>query len=91
MSVLARLVRTRPAVVGARSLIRGVATSTTPPNPAPAAAAPPPPPPPQPERTYGNLQDKDRIFTNLHGEWDPFLKGAMRRVCVDVVSLTWLT
>jgi len=55
-------------------------TTTTTPPPA-AAAAPPPPPPPQPERHHGNLKDSDRIFTNLYGEWDPYIKGAMRRVC----------
>ena len=25
------------------------------------------------------LQDQDRIFTNLYGKHDPFLKGAMKR------------
>merc|ERR1719182_822598 len=33
----------------------------------------------EPERTYGNLTDEDRIFTNLYGKHDPFLKGAMKR------------
>eukprot|EP01094_Clydonella_sp_ATCC50884_P027379 TRINITY_DN7843_c0_g1_i2.p1 TRINITY_DN7843_c0_g1~~TRINITY_DN7843_c0_g1_i2.p1 ORF type:complete len:487 (+),score=115.85 TRINITY_DN7843_c0_g1_i2:50-1462(+) len=32
-----------------------------------------------PARTHGNLQDSDRIFTNLYGEWDWGLKGAERR------------
>jgi hypothetical protein len=31
------------------------------------------------ERTYGNLKDQDRIFTNLYGKHDPFLAGAMKR------------
>ena len=31
------------------------------------------------ERTYGGLQDQDRIFTNLYGEHDPLLQGALRR------------
>jgi len=31
------------------------------------------------ERTYGNLKDSDRIFTNLYGEHDIFLKGAKKR------------
>jgi NADH dehydrogenase (ubiquinone) flavoprotein 1 len=31
------------------------------------------------ERTYGNLQDEDRIFTNLYGRHDWKLKGAMAR------------
>eukprot|EP00211_Chloroparvula_japonica_P003285 CAMPEP_0119123198 /NCGR_PEP_ID=MMETSP1310-20130426/3220_1 /TAXON_ID=464262 /ORGANISM="Genus nov. species nov., Strain RCC2339" /LENGTH=449 /DNA_ID=CAMNT_0007112969 /DNA_START=98 /DNA_END=1447 /DNA_ORIENTATION=- len=30
-------------------------------------------------RSYGNLQDKDRIFTNLYGEQDYGIKGAMKR------------
>lgn len=42
--------------------------------------APPPPPPPPPEKTvFGGLKDEDRIFTNLYGLHDPFLKGAMKR------------
>jgi NADH dehydrogenase (ubiquinone) flavoprotein 1 len=31
------------------------------------------------ERTYGDLKDKDRIFTNLYGIHDHGLKGAMSR------------
>jgi len=31
------------------------------------------------ERTYGGLKDRDRIFTNLYGEFDWGLKGAMER------------
>lgn len=43
-------------------------------------AAPRPPPPPPPEKThFGGLKDEDRIFTNLYGLHDPFLKGAMKR------------
>jgi hypothetical protein len=30
-------------------------------------------------RSYGGLKDEDRIFTNLYGKHDPFLKGAMKR------------
>ena len=30
-------------------------------------------------RTHGGLSDEDRIFTNLYGKHDPFLKGAMMR------------
>ncbi|KAH9557579.1 hypothetical protein CY35_07G090700 [Sphagnum magellanicum] len=46
-----------------------------------AAATPPPPPPPPPaEKThFGGLKDEDRIFTNLYGVHDPFLKGAVKR------------
>jgi len=32
-------------------------------------------------RTYGNLKDADRIFTNLYGQGDWGIKGAMKRVC----------
>ncbi|KAH0861290.1 hypothetical protein HID58_089551, partial [Brassica napus] len=40
----------------------------------------PPPPPPPPEKThFGGLKDEDRIFTNLYGLHDPFLKGAKKR------------
>jgi NADH dehydrogenase (ubiquinone) flavoprotein 1 len=43
----------------------------------PAAATPPPPPP---EKTsFGSLSDEDRIFTNIYGRHDPFIKGAMQR------------
>ncbi|GAV87825.1 Complex1_51K domain-containing protein/NADH_4Fe-4S domain-containing protein, partial [Cephalotus follicularis] len=45
-----------------------------------ASTAQPPPPPPPPEKThFGGLKDEDRIFTNLYGLHDPFLKGAMKR------------
>jgi len=30
-------------------------------------------------RTHGNLKDQDRIFTNLYGDGDPFIKGAEKR------------
>ena len=30
-------------------------------------------------RTHGGLTDQDRIFTNLYGKHDPFIKGAMKR------------
>lgn len=33
-----------------------------------------------PERTYGNMKDEDRIFTNLYGRHDYRLKGALGRV-----------
>jgi len=32
-----------------------------------------------PGRSHGGLADEDRIFTNLYGKHDPFLKGAMKR------------
>jgi len=39
-------------------------------TPAPAAPV---------KKVYGNLKDEDRIFTNLYGEYDWRLKGAMAR------------
>eukprot|EP00118_Oscarella_pearsei_P000576 m.5281 g.5281 ORF g.5281 m.5281 type:complete len:464 (+) comp12754_c0_seq1:91-1482(+) len=33
----------------------------------------------EPKRSYGNLKDEDRIFTNLYGRHDWKLKGAMKR------------
>jgi NADH dehydrogenase (ubiquinone) flavoprotein 1 len=32
------------------------------------------------KRTYGNLKDQDRIFTNLYKDGDPFVEGALKRV-----------
>ncbi|KAH0931278.1 hypothetical protein HID58_008395, partial [Brassica napus] len=56
-----------------RSLSTTQAASTS-------ATPQPPPPPPPPEKThFGGLKDEDRIFTNLYGLHDPFLKGAMKR------------
>lgn len=31
-------------------------------------------------KTYGNLKDSDRIFTNVYRDGDPFIKGALQRV-----------
>lgn len=31
-------------------------------------------------KTYGNLKDCDRIFTNVYKDTDPYIKGAIRRV-----------
>lgn len=30
-------------------------------------------------RTYGNLSDQDRIFTNVYRDDDPYINGALRR------------
>lgn len=30
-------------------------------------------------RSYGNLSDQDRIFTNLYKDADPFIEGALKR------------
>jgi hypothetical protein len=32
------------------------------------------------KRTYGNLKDQDRIFTNLYRDQSPWLDGALKRV-----------
>lgn len=31
-------------------------------------------------KTYGNLKDSDRIFTNVYKDTDPYISGALRRV-----------
>ena len=31
-------------------------------------------------KTYGNLKDADRIFTNVYKDSDPYISGALRRV-----------
>lgn len=33
-------------------------------------------------KTYGNLKDSDRIFTNVYKDSDPYIKGALRRVFI---------
>jgi hypothetical protein len=33
------------------------------------------------KKTYGGLKDQDRIFTNLYKDGDPFIEGALKRVC----------
>ena len=30
-------------------------------------------------RSYGNLSDQDRIFTNVYCDQDPFIEGALKR------------
>ncbi|PIN07682.1 NADH:ubiquinone oxidoreductase, NDUFV1/51kDa subunit [Handroanthus impetiginosus] len=45
----------------------------------PTTPQPPPPPPPHDKTHFGGLKDEDRIFTNLYGLHDPFLKGATKR------------
>jgi hypothetical protein len=32
--------------------------------------------------TFGGLKDQDRIFTNLYGDFDWGIKGAVQRVCI---------
>ena len=31
-------------------------------------------------KTYGNLKDSDRIFTNVYRDSDAYINGALRRV-----------
>ena len=38
-------------------------------------------------RSYGNLKDSDRIFTNLYKDDDPFIAGALRRVILLVLLI----
>ncbi len=33
-------------------------------------------------KTYGNLKDSDRIFTNVYRDSDPYIDGALRRVFI---------
>lgn len=33
-------------------------------------------------KTYGNLKDADRIFTNVYKDTDPYINGALRRVLI---------
>ncbi|KAG1667853.1 hypothetical protein FOA52_011041 [Chlamydomonas sp. UWO 241] len=78
-----------PLAAGLRSgVLRAFSTAPSPPAAASAApAAPATPvapaataPPPVPERTsFGGLRDEDRIFTNIYGRHDPFIKGAEKR------------
>ena len=42
-----------------------------------SAAAEAPPPPPA-KTSFGGLKDEDRIFTNLYGRHDPFIKVSHR-------------
>lgn len=34
-------------------------------------------------KTYGNLKDSDRIFTNVYKDSDPYISGALRRVKIN--------
>ena len=34
---------------------------------------------PSRDRSYGNLSDQDRIFTNVYNDKDAFIDGAMKR------------
>ena len=47
-----------------------------------SAAAEAPPPPPA-KTSFGGLKDEDRIFTNLYGRHDPFIKVSHRLCCAS--------
>jgi NADH dehydrogenase (ubiquinone) flavoprotein 1 len=36
-------------------------------------------------RVYGGLKDQDRIFTNIYGEHDTGIKGALARVRLEAL------
>eukprot|EP01113_Clastostelium_recurvatum_P019561 TRINITY_DN2306_c0_g1_i4.p1 TRINITY_DN2306_c0_g1~~TRINITY_DN2306_c0_g1_i4.p1 ORF type:complete len:514 (+),score=144.00 TRINITY_DN2306_c0_g1_i4:23-1543(+) len=63
----------------------GATSQPTPPPPPTPAPAPAPAAPSAagtnvlPNRVYGGLKDKDRIFTNLYADGDIFLEGAKKR------------
>ncbi len=71
----------------AKGLVPGVASRllsaepvTGPKKQEPPKTAPPPSKTEGGKRTYGNISDQDRIFTNLYRDEDPFIKGALKRV-----------
>jgi len=37
------------------------------------------------KRSYGNLKDQDRIFTNLYKDGDPGIQGALKRVMFNTI------
>ena len=39
-------------------------------------------------KTYGNLKDQDRIFTNVYKDTDPYISGALRRVTPSLFRAT---
>lgn len=72
--------RTSAVVNGCKYSNRWLSSAAGTTQAASSAAPPPPPPPPPPEKTqFGNLKDEDRIFTNVYGKHDPFIKGALAR------------
>ncbi len=36
--------------------------------------------------SFGNLKDQDRIFTNLYGDGDPYINGALKRVLINSIN-----
>ena len=73
MAVLAKTVRVS-------SMLRSRLSSTAAPAAAAAAAATS-----KPQRTYGGLNDDDRVFQNLYGVHDWRLKEAMKRVSIWIL------
>ena len=80
--------QTKPDPAHASTTSTSTPTATTPKPAAPAAAstsapsAPSTPGTSQPQthtRVYGGLKDQDRIFTNIYGERDCFIDGAVKR------------
>lgn len=71
----------RKAVKGLECANKGWSRALSQATSGPQATSPPAPPPPPPaEKThFGGLKDEDRIFTNVYGVHDPFLKGAQKR------------
>ena len=68
------------------NLIRFFSAASPPPQkkaPPQKPAETPPKKPAEPQRKHGNLSDKDRIFTNIYRDQDPFIKGALKRVRFD--------
>jgi hypothetical protein len=39
-------------------------------------------------KTYGNLKDQDRIFSNVYKDTDPYIEGALRRVLLYLSRAT---
>jgi NADH dehydrogenase (ubiquinone) flavoprotein 1 len=78
--VLRRFGRSSAPLLGS-SAVRTlfVASSTTSAQGLLYSTAPGPQPPAPEKKSYGGLKDKDRIFTNLYGEHDIGIKGAMKR------------
>ena len=38
-------------------------------------------------KKHGGLKDQDRVFTNVYGDEDPFIEGALKRVISNFILL----